>query len=110
MKVLFDQGVPVPLGKHLVSHQVSTAYDLGWQTLTNGDLLHHEEKSDFDVLVTTDQNLKYQQNLSSRIISIVVLTTTSWPRIQKHLSEIVTAVESCKPNGYIEVMIDYQNK
>ena len=110
MKVLFDQGTPAPLSKYLTSHQVSTAYDLGWQTLTNGDLLHQAEKTGFGVLVTTDQNLKYQQNLSSRMISIVVLSSTSWPRIQKHLSEIVTAIDSCKPNGYIEVVIEYENK
>jgi len=109
MKVLFDQGTPAPLSKHLVSHQVSTAYDLGWQTLTNGDLLQQAEKNDFDVLVTTDQNLKYQQNLSSRLISVVVLSSTSWPRIQKHLSEIISAVNACKPNGYIEITIEYEN-
>lgn len=110
MKVLFDQGTPAPLSKHLISHQVSTAYDRGWQTLTNGDLLQQAEVNGFEVLITTDQNLKYQQNLSSRLISIVVLSSTSWPRIQKHLSEVVTAVDSCKPNGYIEITIGYENK
>ncbi len=109
MKVLFDQGTPAPLSKHLFSHQVSTAYDLGWQTLTNGDLLHQAEKSGFEVLVTTDQNLKYQQNLFSRVISIVVLSSTSWPRIQKYLTEVVTAVDNCKPNGYIKITIEYEN-
>jgi len=109
VKVLFDQGTPAPLSKHLTFHQVSTAYALGWQTLTNGDLLHQAEKSGFDVLVTTDQNLKYQQNLSSRLISVVVLSSTSWPRIQKHLSEIVSAVDACKPNGYIEITIGYES-
>lgn len=107
MKVLFDQGTPAPLSKYLSSHQVSTAYNLGWQTLTNGDLLQQAEESGFEVLVTTDQNLRYQQNLSSRVISVVVLSSTSWPRIQKHLQEIVAAVDSCKPNGYIEIIIEY---
>jgi hypothetical protein len=109
MKVLFDQGTPAPLSKYLISHQVSTAYDLGWQMLTNGDLLHQAEESGFEVLITTDQNLKYQQNLSSRLISVVVLSSTSWPRIQRHLSEIVSTVDACEPNGYIEITIEYHN-
>jgi len=110
VKVLFDQGTPAPLSKHLSSHQVLTAYDLGWQTLNNGDLLQQAEEGGFEVLVTTDQNLRYQQNLSSRVISVVVLSSTSWPRIQNHLKEIVAAVDSCKPNGYIEITIEYKNK
>ncbi len=109
MQVLFDQGTPAPLSKFLTSHQVSTAYQLGWQMLTNGDLLQQAELSNFEVLVTTDQNLKYQQNLSSRVIAIVVLTSTSWPRIQKVLSEIIDAVDSSTPNDYIEIKIGYEN-
>ena len=109
MNVLFDQGTPAPLRKYLTSHQVSTAYELGWQTLTNGDLLKQAELSGFEVLVTTDQNLKYQQNLSSRVIAIVVLTSTSWPRIQKILQEIAIAVENSKSNGYIEITVPYDN-
>lgn len=109
MNVLFDQGTPAPLRKYLTSHQVSTAYELGWQTLTNGDLLKQAELNHFEVLVTTDQNLKYQQNLSSRVIAIVVLTSTSWPRIQKILPEIVIAVENSKSNGYVEITVPYNN-
>lgn len=109
MNVLFDQGTPSPLRKYLTSHQVSTAYELGWQTLTNGDLLEQAELNDFEVLVTTDQNLKYQQNLSSRVIAIVVLTSTSWPRIQKILSEIVIAVDNSESNGYVEITVPYDN-
>ena len=107
MKVLFDQGTPVPLRKYLTFHQVSSAYELDWQTLTNGNLLNQAELSGFEVLVTTDQNLKYQQNLSSRIIAIVVLTSTSWPRIQKVLPEIVLAVDNSKSNGYVEITVPY---
>jgi hypothetical protein len=108
MKVLFDQGTPVPLRKLLTTHQVSTAYELDWQMLTNGDLLNQAELSGFEVLVTTDQNLKYQQNLLKRVIAIVVLTSTSWPRIRKTLPEIVAAIENSKANGYIEITIPYE--
>ena len=92
MRVLFDQGTPVPLRDHLPGHRVSTAYELSWGSLKNGELLQQAERHGFEVLVTTDQNLKYQQNLASRKIAIVVLSTTSWPRIQTVLPSIAAAV------------------
>ena len=107
MRVLFDQGTPVPLRKHLTNHHVSTAFELGWASLENGELLQQAESEGFEVLVTTDQNLKYQQNLSSRIIGIVVLSTTSWPRIQQVLSSVVESIENIQPNGYIEVTVPF---
>lgn len=64
MRVLFDQGAPVPLRKMLHGHSVSTAYELGWNCLGNGELIAKAESAGFDVLVTTDKNLKYQQNLA----------------------------------------------
>jgi hypothetical protein len=105
VEVLFDQGTPVPLREHLTKHQVSTAFELGWATLKNGDLLRRAESSGFQVLVTTDQNLKYQQNLCNCTIAIMVINSTSWPRIQKVLSEVVEAIENIQPNGYIEVTV-----
>ena len=107
MRVVFDQGTPVPLRDQLSGHQISTAYELGWAGLSNGELLQHAESHGFEVLVTTDQNLKYQQNLSDRTIAIVVLSATSWPRIQKVLPDIVEAIGSIEPNGYIEVAVPY---
>jgi hypothetical protein len=92
--VLFDQGTPLPLRHHLPDHQVSTAHELGWGGLSNGELLQQAESRDFEVLVTTDQNLKYQQNLPSRHIAIVVLNSTSWPRLQRVLSGVVLAIGS----------------
>jgi len=71
----------------------------------NGELLSEAEAAGFDVLITTDQNLKYQQNLGSRRISVVVITTTSWPRIQRSTSSILEAVESATPGSYFEVAI-----
>ena len=76
MRVLFDQGTPVPLRKHLPVRHVSTAHELGWDNLKNGELLQQAEDSGFEVLVTTDQNLRYQQDLTKRVIAMVVLTTT----------------------------------
>ena len=106
MKVLFDQGTPVPLKNHFSSHHVSTAYELGWSTLKNGELLAAAEGNGFEVFVTTDTNLAYQQNLSNRKIAIVVLTTTSWPRIQKSVAAIVIAIDAARPNSYQIVSID----
>ena len=105
MRVLFDHGTPVPLRKQLLPHQVETAYERSWSSLKNGELLSQAEANDFDVLITTDQNLKYQQNLGSRRIAIVVISTTSWPRIQRFLPPIIEAVESARPGGYVEVLI-----
>jgi hypothetical protein len=105
VRVLFDQGTPAPLAKHLSAHHVSTAHELGWGNLKNGELLQHAEDGGFEVLVTTDQNLKYQQNLAPRKIGIVVLTTTSWPRIQKHVNAVVDAVASATPGSYVEIAV-----
>ena len=63
MRVIFDQGVPLPLRRLLTKHTVSTAFELGWMALDNGALLAAAE-AQFDALVTTDQNLRYQQNLA----------------------------------------------
>ena len=102
MRVLFDQGTPVPLRTLLPGHVVSTAFEMRWSTLANGDLLAAAE-AQFDLLLTTDQNLRYQQNLSGRKLAILVLPTTSWPEIRKHTAEIVAAVSSIKPGAYFEV-------
>lgn len=102
MRILFDQGTPVPLKRHLSGHTVSTAYDMGWSNLANGDLLAKTE-SQFDLMVTTDQNLRYQQDLKGRKLAILVLPTTSWPEIQKHTSEIASAVSGMKPGAYLEM-------
>ena len=102
MRILFDQGTPVPLRRALTAHVVSTAYEMGWSTLENGDLLLAAE-SQFDVLVTTDQNLGYQQNLAGRRLAILVLPFASWPRLRTHLPTIVTAIETLNPGDYLEL-------
>ena len=105
MRVLFDQGTPVPLRKYLTAHEVVTTFDLGWGRLGNGELLNHAENAGFEVLVTTDQNLKYQQNLTGRRICVVVIATTSWPRIQKVVAAVVEAVNSAAAGDYVEVRV-----
>ena len=95
----------MPLRHFLSHHEVATAYALGWAKLKNGELLSAAEANGFDVLVTTDLNLKYQQNLKSRRISIIVLSTTSWPRIQNAVVEVVRAVNAATEDNYTEVRI-----
>jgi hypothetical protein len=99
VRVLFDQGEPAPLREHLQGHEVATAFELGWSTASNGELLSLAE-SKFDVFVTTDRNLRNQQNLAGRRIAIVVLPTTSWPRLQGIMSRITAELNSIQPGEY----------
>ncbi|HKQ50820.1 MAG TPA: DUF5615 family PIN-like protein [Pyrinomonadaceae bacterium] len=103
MKLLFDQGTPSPLRNHLPQHAVETAYEKGWGDLTNGDLLARAEAEGFDALITTDQNLRHQQNLGGRKLSVVVLMTTSWPRIRVEVTRVVRALESLRLGSYEEI-------
>ena len=105
MRVLFDQGTPTPLRRFLQNHQVATAFEMGWSELKNGELLEAGEHQHFSVLVTTDKNLKYQQNLKARRIAIVVLLSTSWPRIQQAIASVVAAIDVAVPGSYVEVDI-----
>lgn len=102
MRILFDQGTPAPLKDHLPGHSVETAYEKGWSALRNGELLAKAE-AEFEVLVTTDRNLRHQQNLAGQRIAILVLPTTSWPRLQQITQKIAAAVDALKPGQYVEV-------
>lgn len=103
MLVLFDQGTPVPLRRYLAPHTVSTVFEKGWSTMQNGELLRTAEGEGFEVLVSTDQNLKHQQNLRERRLAIIVLMTTSWPRIERKVDRVIAALNLVKPGEYIEV-------
>ena len=105
MFILFDQGTPVPLKQALAAHKVETAYERGWSNLKNGEVLASAEAAGFQIFVTTDKNLKYQQNLENRTIAIVSLSTTSWPRIQLQTQAVLNAVNSAGSGSYIDVVI-----
>ena len=105
MRVLFDQGTPVPLRESLPQHVVSTAYDRGWSNLKNGELLDAAERAGFEVFVTTDSRLRYQQNLSGRSVAIVCLLSTSWPGIRRVAGSIAEAIDAALPGSYAEVQI-----
>lgn len=84
---------------------MTTVYDLGWATLTNSALLDAAERDGFDVLITTDQNLRYQQNLTGRRLAIVVLRSTSWPRIRNRVADIQSVLDTIVPGSYHEIAI-----
>lgn len=105
MKILFDQGTPVPLRRVLRGHLVSTVYEQGWATLADGALLVAAERDGFEVFVTTDQQLKYQQQLAGRRLAILVLGTTSWPRIEPHAETIGQVIADLVAGAYREFPI-----
>lgn len=105
MKILFDQGTPVPLRRYLPEHTIDTAYERGWSVLSNGDLLTMAEQENYELLITTDRNLRYQQNLASRQIAIVVLMSTSWPRIELQTDRVKSVVNAIKAGDYEEIPI-----
>ena len=105
MLILFDHGTPAPLASFLTEHTVRKAKGLGWDTLTNGELLKAEEEAGFELLLTTDKNIRYQQNLAGRKISILVLTNPRWPVVRRHVQRVVSAVNAAKAGTYTEVEI-----
>lgn len=105
MKILFDQGVPAPLRRYLSGHAVDTTFERGWSSLDNGELLDRAESDGYQLLVTTDQNLRHQQNLTGRQLAIVVLLAASWPRIERHVDDIRSVVSQIEPGQYMEVPI-----
>jgi predicted nuclease of predicted toxin-antitoxin system len=106
MKVLFDNATPRKLNRFLSSrHTVTEARARGWAKLKNGDLLQEAEAAGFDVLVTPDKNMRYQQNLTGRKIALVVLGQGTWPRIEAYVAQIVAAVNAATPGSFAEVDI-----
>lgn len=105
MKILFDHGTPAPLRHHLSEHIVYRSAELGWELLENGELLSRAEEDGFQVLVTTDQNIRYQQNLQDRNLAVVVLLATAWPRVRHHIESIGDAIAKTRPGQLTEVQI-----
>ena len=105
MRILFDSGTPKQLRRQLIGHEVETATERGWDTLANGVLLDRAEEAGFEVLVTTDQGIRYQQNMSNRRVAVVVLMNTAWPRISRRTEAIRSALEEIRPGELREVPI-----
>lgn len=104
MRVLFDQGTPVPVRHFLPRHSVRTAAQEGWATLVNGVLLTAAEAAGSDVFLTTDKNLKHQQNLQGRRISMVVTGAAQWRGLEPHVA-LAAAIDRATPDSFDEVEI-----
>ncbi len=105
MRILFDQGTPKPLATYLPSQTVVLASQMGWGTLKNGELLSAAEAAGFDLMITTDRNLAYQQNFTDRKIAIIVLGAGNWPRIELSVAAVVQAVKRAAKGTFEEVAI-----
>ncbi|SRR5579871_3723057 len=109
MLVLFDNGTPRTLARYLIDHHtVTEARARGWAELENGQLLEVAEAAGFEVLVTTDKNLAYQQNLAGRKIAIVVLGLGRWSVLKRHVARIAAVVNTAAPGSFTEVEIPYE--
>ena len=105
MRILFDNGTPRQLRHQLFGHDVERARERGWDTLANGDLLDRAEEAGFEVLITTDQGIRYQQNMSNRQVAVVILMNTAWPRISRRTEAIRTVLEGIQPGELKDVQI-----
>jgi hypothetical protein len=110
LKVLLDQNVPAPLARLLLGHDVVHTSNVGWEALTNGDLLAAAETDCFELLITADKNIRYQQNLAKRTISLVVLSTNDWPTIRGRPHPVVAAVNAAREGSYVEVDLGRPNR
>jgi hypothetical protein len=110
MLVLFDNGTPRNIARYLIDHHtVTEARARGWDKLENGELLTAAETSGFEVILTTDRNLRYQQNLAGRKIAVVALGKGRWTLIKPHVARVVEAVNAATPGSYVEVEIPNAN-
>lgn len=108
MLILFDQATPVPIRPYLKEHTVRTASEQGWDRFRNGDLLNAAEEAGFDMLLTTDKNMRYQQNLAERKIAILVRGQQQWGLLRPHVQLVVDAVNSVTPGSYAEIEIPFR--
>ena len=105
MKILFDQGTPRPLRNFLPEHAVDTSAGRGWSEFSNGDLLDIAESEGYELLITTDQNMWYQQNLAGRRLAVIVLLSGAWPYARSRIEEIRAAVAEVQRGELREVPI-----
>jgi hypothetical protein len=108
MRVLFDHGTPSGIARSLSGHDVTEAIERGWDRISNGELLKVAEAAGFDVLLTTDKGIRYQQNLTGRKIAIVVLGNSTWRIVRLYLDRIASVVAEATPGSYAEVDIPFK--
>jgi hypothetical protein len=105
LRILLDENIPAPLRRLIVGHEVTTAFDIGWAGISNGRLIAAAEAAGFEVLITADSNIRYQQNLTGRRIALIVLSTNIWPTIRANPAAILAAVQAVSPGSYVAVSL-----
>jgi hypothetical protein len=105
MRIFLDHNVPAPLRYWLIGHPVETAYERGWAEVSNGELLGLIEGVGFDVMITTDQSIRYQQNLTGRKLALVVINTNDWTRLRNWKSTLLNGLAKAAPGSLVEVEI-----
>lgn len=108
MQILFDHGTPSGIAAALAGHEVTEARERSWDRISNGELLKIAAAAGFDVLLTTDKRIRYQQNLTGRTIAIVVLGNSQWRVVRLYLDRIAAAVNAALPGSYAEVDIPFR--
>jgi len=110
MRVILDHSAPAPLRRHLPGHEISEAFEQGWERLENGDLLTAAETAGFEVLVTSDKTRRYQQNFTRRKIAIVVLGQGQWSALRPHVQLVLDALNAAVPGSFTEVPIPFKQR
>ena len=108
MKILFDNGTPKPNARSLSGHEITYARRIGWRDLENGELIQKAEEAGYDVLLSTDKDVRYQQNLTDRKIALVIPGNQQWPLVKLHLDKIAAAVNAATPGSFVELEIPFE--
>jgi glutamate racemase len=108
MKILFDNGTPKPIARSLTGHEITYARRIGWHEMGNGELIRQAEEAGYEVLLSTDKNIRYQQNLTGRKIALVILGNQQWPLVKLHLDKIAAAVNTATLGSFVEVDIPFE--
>jgi hypothetical protein len=103
--IIFDNSTPAPLAAFLTGHAISMCPKLGWAKLENGELLDTAEAAGFELMITADQNLKYQQNLTKRRIALIVLGSNDWSIVKDYAAVIAAGVDAATPGSYVFIEI-----
>ena len=105
MRILFDHDTPRPLRRFLTERTVDTANEKGWAELRNGNLLDRAERDGYEILITADQSMRYQQNIGHRQLSVIVLLSNRWSDVQLKAEDIRAALETVEPGEFQEIPI-----
>ena len=105
MRILFDHNTPRPLRRYLTEHTIDTAGEKGWDAIRNGNLLDNAEREGYEIVISADQSMSYQQNIARRQLGLVVLLSNRWPDVEMRVDDIRAALENIQPGELREVPI-----